>query len=385
VAPFDVDAIELSALRERRSAKWREYAPDVLPSWVAEMDFPLAEPIATALHHAIDRSDTGYRSLTGLAQALSIFASRSWDWSIDPVDIVVVPDVVSGLAHAVRVLTAPGDGVVINPPVYHPFFMVIKDMTERSVVEAPMGRATDGTYFFDLDSLESLFARPDVTAYIMSSPHNPTGNVPTRAELVQIAELAERHDVAVISDEIHAPLVLPGATHVPYLTVVPPTARAVTVLSASKAWNIPGLKCAQIVSTPAVSTDISRRLPLEMSFGTGHLGVIGQIAAYLAGEEWLQEVVGILDGNRRLVGDLLGASMPEAGYVAPEASYLAWIDLREYGLGDDPAAVILERAGLALSSGPSFGRQGRGFARLNFGTSPALLAQIVDRLASVVQ
>jgi len=385
VAPFDVDAIELSALRERRSAKWREYAPDVLPSWVAEMDFPLAEPIATALHHAIDRSDTGYRSLTGLAQALSIFASRSWDWSIDPVDIVVVPDVVSGLAHAVRVLTAPGDGVVINPPVYHPFFMVIKDMTERTVVEAPMGRATDGTYFFDLDSLESLFARPDVTAYIMSSPHNPTGNVPTRAELVQIAELAERHDVAVISDEIHAPLVLPGATHVPYLTVVPPTARAVTVLSASKAWNIPGLKCAQIVSTPAVSTDISRRLPLEMSFGTGHLGVIGQIAAYLAGEEWLQEVVGILDGNRRLVGDLLGASMPEAGYVAPEASYLAWIDLREYGLGDDPAAVILERAGLALSSGPSFGRQGRGFARLNFGTSPALLAQIVDRLASVVQ
>lgn len=385
MAPFDVDAIELSALRERRSAKWREYAPDVLPSWVAEMDFPLAEPIATALHHAIDRSDTGYRSLTGLAQALSIFASRSWDWSIDPVDIVVVPDVVSGLAHAVRVLTAPGDGVVINPPVYHPFFMVIKDMTERTVVEAPMGRATDGTYFFDLDSLESLFARPDVTAYIMSSPHNPTGNVPTRAELVQIAELAERHDVAVISDEIHAPLVLPGATHVPYLTVVPPTARAVTVLSASKAWNIPGLKCAQIVSTPAVSTDISRRLPLEMSFGTGHLGVIGQIAAYLAGEEWLQEVVGILDGNRRLVGDLLGASMPEAGYVAPEASYLAWIDLREYGLGDDPAAVILERAGLALSSGPSFGRQGRGFARLNFGTSPALLAQIVDRLASVVQ
>ena len=385
MAPFDVDAIELSALRERRSAKWREYAPDVLPSWVAELDFPLAEPIATALHHAIDRSDTGYRSLTGLAQALSIFASRSWDWSIDPVDIVVVPDVVSGLAHAVRVLTAPGDGVVINPPVYHPFFMVIKDMTERTVVEAPMGRATDGTYFFDLDSLESLFARPDVTAYIMSSPHNPTGNVPTRAELVQIAELAERHDVAVISDEIHAPLVLPGATHVPYLTVVPPTARAVTVLSASKAWNIPGLKCAQIVSTPAVSTDISRRLPLEMSFGTGHLGVIGQIAAYLAGEEWLQEVVGILDGNRRLVGDLLGASMPEAGYVAPEASYLAWIDLREYGLGDDPAAVILERAGLALSSGPSFGRQGRGFARLNFGTSPALLAQIVDRLASVVQ
>ncbi|MEI6360775.1 MAG: aminotransferase class I/II-fold pyridoxal phosphate-dependent enzyme [Actinomycetes bacterium] len=382
---FDVDAIDLAELRTRRSAKWREFPPDVLPSWVAEMDFPLATPIATALRNAIDRSDTGYRSLLGLPQALSLFAARSWNWSVDPADVLVVPDVVSGLVHAVNVFTEPGDGVVINPPVYHPFFMVVDDVTHRTVVEVPMARADDGSYSLDLDALALAFARPDVTAYILCSPHNPSGSVPTRAELETISSLAEQHGVAVISDEIHAPLVMPGAQHVPYLTVAPDHARAVTVISASKAWNIPGLKCAQIATTPEVSAEFARRLPLEMSFGTGHFGVIAQIAAYMDGAEWLEQVVGILDGNRRLLTELLAARLPLAGYVTPQASYLAWLDLAAYGLGDDPAEVIRERAQLALSPGLSFGRQGRGFARLNFGTSPVLVAEIVDRLASVVQ
>jgi cystathionine beta-lyase len=385
VATFDVDAIDLAELRSRRSAKWREYPPDVLPSWVAEMDFPLAPPIAKALHNAIDRSDTGYRSLLGLAQALSLFADRSWGWAVDPANVLIVPDVVSGLVHAVNVLTEPGDGVVINPPVYHPFFMVIDDITQRTVVEVPMARADDGSYALDLGGLAAAFARPDVTAFILCSPHNPTGTVPTRAELEAVALLAERHGVAVISDEIHAPLTLPGAEHVPYLTVVPDSARAVTVISASKAWNIPGLKCAQIVTTPAVSAECARLLPLEMSFGTGHFGVIAQIAAYMEGGEWLDQVVGILAGNRQLVADLLAEQLPLAGYAQPEASYLAWLDLTAYGLGDDPSEVIRERARLALSPGPSFGRQGRGFARVNFATSPALVREIVDRLASVVQ
>jgi cystathionine beta-lyase len=385
VAAFDVDAIGLADLRTRRSIKWREFPSDVLPSWVAEMDFPLAEPIATVLHNAIDRSDTGYRSLEGLSQAFSIYAARSWDWNVDPVHVTVVPDVVSGLVHAINVLTEPGDGVVINPPVYHPFFMVVEDMTKRTIVEVPMAHADDGSYSYDLDGLAAAFGRPDVTAYLLCSPHNPTGNVPTLSELQAIADLAQENGVAVIADEIHAPLVLPGARHVPYLAVAGASARAVTVTSASKAWNIPGLKCGQIISTPAMSDDVHRRLPLEYSFGVGHLGVIAQTAAYLQGDAWLQQVVGILDGNRRLVAELLADQLPRARHVAPEASYLAWIDLRPYDLGDNPARVIIERARLALSPGPDFGTQGRGFARLNFGTSPALVAEIVDRLASVVQ
>jgi cystathionine beta-lyase len=385
VAPFDVDAITLEALRSRRSAKWRQYEPDVLPAWVAEMDFPLAEPIAGALHAAIDRSDTGYRSLDGVAQSLAAYAGRTWAWNVDPADVVVVPDVVSGMVHALTVLTAPGDGVVINTPVYPPFFMIVRDITKRSLVEVPMARALDGSYDWDLPAMEVAFARPDVTAYVMSSPHNPTGSVPSRATLLQIAAMAARHGVAVISDEIHGPLVLPGAVHIPYLSLVDGDTRAVTVTSASKSWNIPGLKCAQIVSTPRVSSRISRLLPLETAFGTGHLGAIATVAAYQAGDQWLQHVVSILDGNRRLLKERLTESLPGAGYVPPAASYLAWLDLRAFDLGDDPAARILERGRLALNAGPAFGKEGVGFVRLNFGTSPALVHEIVDRLLTVVQ
>jgi len=384
VTEFDVDAISIESLRQRRSIKWREYPPDVLPSFVAEMDFPLSSAVSTALHNAVDRSDTGYRSLDGLAEAFALYADRTWQWPVHPADVLAVPDVVSALAHAVSTLTEPGAGVVVNPPVYHPFFAVIAT-TERTLVEVPMARAADGSYSLDLDGLGQAFARPDVSAYLLCSPHNPTGAVPSLRELQVIAELAERHGVAVISDEIHAPLVLPGATHIPYLNVADAGSRAVTVTSASKAWNIPGLKCAQVISTPAVSSRMRRNLPMAMLFGVGNLGVIAQIAAYMDGGPWLRQVVDVLDRNRRQLAADLAARVPDVGYVPPQASYLAWLDLSAWNLGPDPAAVILERARLALNPGPVFGSQGRGFARLNFATSPAVLAGIVDRLASVVQ
>lgn len=382
---FDVDAISLEGLRLRRSAKWRQFPPDVLPAWVAEMDFPLAAPIATALHNAIDRSDTGYRSVEGVAQALAFFTDRSWGWQVDPADVAVVPDVISGIVHALRVLTAEGDAVVINPPVYPPFFMVVRDVTKRQLVEAPMRRLPDGTWDWDLEALEAAFARPEVTAYVLSSPHNPTGSVATPQTLAAIADLAEGHGVAVISDEIHAPLVLPGATFTPYLTVAGPHARAVTVTASSKAWNTPGLKCAQIISTPRVSSRIGRSLPLEVAFGTGHLGAIAAVAAYMEGSTWLADVVAVLDGNRRLLAELLSERLPDVGYVPPQASYLAWLDMRAMGLGDDPAAAILEKGRLALNSGPTFGTLGKGHVRLNFATSPVLLQEIVERLTGVFQ
>jgi cystathionine beta-lyase len=382
---FDVADITIDELRLRRSAKWRQFPTDVIPAWVAEMDFPLAAPIATALHNAIDRSDTGYRSAEGVAQALAIYTDRTWGWAVEPADVVVVPDVISGIVHALRVLTAEGDGVVINPPVYPPFFMVVRDVTKRRIVDVAMKKVPGAGWDWDLEALEEAFARPDVTAYVMSSPHNPTGSVATPQTLAAIAELAERHGVAVISDEIHAPLVLPGATFTPYLTVAGPDARAVTVIASSKAWNTPGLKCAQIVSTPRASSRIGRSLPLEVAFGTGHLGAIAAVAAYMDGQAWLDQVVSILDANRHLIADLLGENLPEVRYVPPQASYLAWLDMRSTGLGDDPSTAILERGRLALNAGPAFGLQGKGFARMNFGTSPDLVREIVDRLVSVFQ
>ena len=382
---FDVNSISLEDLRQRTSAKWRTYDADVLPAWVAEMDFPLAGPVRQTLQAAIDRSDTGYRSLEGLAESFVDFADRTWAWRVEPDQVVGVPDVLSGITHTLRALTKPGDGIVITPPVYPPFFPVVRDMAQRSLVEVPLSRDAAGRFDFDLAALAHAFARPDVTGFVMSSPHNPTGTVPSRQTLESIAELAAGHHVVVISDEIHAPLVLPGATHTPYLTIAGPQAQAVSVLSASKAWNLPGLKCAQLVGSPANAERLKRTLPLEVGFGIGHFGVLGSVAAYRDGGVWLDDVRTVLDGNRYLLRELLEEHVPSAGYVVPEATYLAWLDMRACGLGDDPAEALLEQGRVALSAGPAFGTEGRGWARLNFATSPAILREIVGRIASVVQ
>jgi cysteine-S-conjugate beta-lyase len=385
VPAFDVDAIDLADLRQRQSSKYQVYEADVIPAWVAEMDFPLAAPVADALHAAIDRSDTGYRTGLGLADALVEFADRMWGWQI-PVDRVhLIPDVLTGVAQSLALFTEPGDGVVINTPVYPPFFSTVRDVMHRTIVEVPMARAADGSYDWDLPAMEAAFARADVTAFVMSNPHNPTGSVPSVETLAAIAAMAEEHGVLVVSDEIHGPLTLPGADHVPYMSIAADDANAVILVSASKAWNLPGLKCAQLVSTARTAPVVRARLPIEVTYQTGHLGVIAAVAAYCDGGPWLDDVVAIIDGNRALLTDLLAEHLPRAGYVPPQASYLAWIDFRAYDLGDDPSVAFRERGRVALSAGPTFGTGGQGFARLNLATSPRILREIVRRMGSVVQ
>lgn len=380
--PFDVDAIDLTSLRERQSAKYRQYPADVVPAWVAEMDFPLAAPIAATLHAAIDRSDTGYRSAEGLAEATLEFAETSWGWRIASERVVAIPDVLTGVAQAIALLTEPGDGVVVNPPIYPPFFSTIRDITGRRIVDVPMAQDDEG-FRLDLEALAEAFARPDVTAFLLCSPHNPTGTVPSEQQLTAVARLAQEHDVAVIADEIHAPLTLPGARHTPYLTVAPEDARAVSVIAASKAWNLAGLKCAQLIGSETTTETIRRRMPLEVTYGTGHLGVLASVAAYREGGPWLAHVIEILDSNRRLLRQLLDEHVPEARHVAPEASYLAWIDLP--GWGEDPAVRILRDARVALNRGPTFGLGGAGHVRMNLATSPAILTEIVRRIGGLAR
>lgn len=382
---FDVDAIDLVRLRERQSAKYQVYPADVIPAWVAEMDFPLAEPVARALHAAIDRSDAGYRMAMGLGEALAAFADERWSWSLDPADVTPVADVLSGIAWSLAMFTEPGDAVVVNPPVYPPFFSTVTNVSRRELVPVPMVRMADGRYDWDLEGLAAAFARPEVTAFVLSNPHNPTGTVPTREALAAIVELGAEHGVLIVSDEIHGPLSLPGHPHVPLMAVAPADAHAVVLVSASKAWNVPGLKCAQLVGTARTQPLIRERLPLEVTYGAGHLGAIAAVAAYREGGPWLDDVRALLDANRRLLADLIAAQLPGVGYDPPDASYLAWLDMRASGLGDDPAAAILERGRVALSPGPTYGAGGDGFARLNFATSPAVLREIVARIASVVQ
>ncbi|HVV84058.1 MAG TPA: aminotransferase class I/II-fold pyridoxal phosphate-dependent enzyme [Kofleriaceae bacterium] len=378
--PFD--AITLAELRTRRSAKWSHYPADVLPAWVAEMDYPLAEPIARALHAAIDRHDAGYAYPGDLGAVFATWAQATYGWTVEPRDVRLVPDVVTALAELVRAGTAPGDAIVIDPPVYPPFASTVRN-AGRVLVEVPL--ATDGGRpCLDLDGLERAYAA-GARMHILCSPQNPTGIVHHRASLAALADLAERYGVIVLADEIHAPLALPGATHVPFLSVSEAAARrGLCLTSASKAWNLAGLKAAVIVAATPAARAVSSKLGAELAFHAGHLGVIAARAAYREGGPWLAQTHAILDRNRALLGELLAAALPEIRYRPPEAGYLAWLDCRELGLPRDPAAVFLEKGRVALSPGPGFGPGGQGHARLNVGTTRALLEEAVARMAAAV-
>ncbi|MBO4205891.1 MalY/PatB family protein [Micromonospora echinofusca] len=388
--------LTLDQLRQRTSVKWRTHPPDVLPLWVAEQDVPLAEPVADALRRAIDLGDTGYPHGTAYAEALGAFAAERWGWHDFRVGhTTVVPDVMMGIVEVLRLVTGPGDAVVVCSPVYPPFYAFVRH-ADRQVIEAPLGPDLR----MDPAALDDAFRRARACggrpAFLLCNPHNPTGVVHRREELAVVAELADRHGVRVVSDEIHAPLALPGAHFTPYLTV-PGAGNAFAVLSASKGWNLAGLKAALAVAGPQAAADLAR-MPEEVSHGPSHLGIIAHTAAFQAGGPWLDLLIDGLDANRSLLGTLLARHLPTVTYHRPEGTYLAWLDCTRLGIGTDapdggpgvvsdlagPARMFLDRARVALSSGHVFGTGGTGFVRLNFATSPAILTDAVTRMGRAV-
>jgi cystathionine beta-lyase len=376
---LDFDATTERTLRLRTSAKWRAYPDDVLPAWVAEMDFPLAEPIARALHLAVERNDAGYAFPAELGPVFANWARGRWGWELAPADVHLVSDVVTGIAEILRVATAPGDRVVIEPPVYPPVAATARQLG-RVVSNAPLRREAGG-WMPDVEAIAHAYGG-GARAHLLCSPQNPTGIVYSRETLAEIAELAVRHGVLVLSDEIHAPLTLPGARHHPFPTASAAAARTSIVLtSASKAWNVAGLKAAMMVACSDETRAILAQLPAETPYHAGHLGVIAACAAFREGDPWLTGAIAILDRNRSRLAELLGASLPGVRYVPPAAGYLAWLDCAALGLGDDPACAFLERGRVALSSGPTFGAEGAGFARLNMATTRELLEEAVRRVS----
>jgi cysteine-S-conjugate beta-lyase len=367
--------LSLTELRTRTSVKWRRYPEDVLPLWVAEMDVPLAEPVVAAVGAALRRGDTGYAYGSAYAEALAELAWGRWGWPIASRRTRLVPDVMLGIVEVLRLVTRPGDGVVINPPVYPPFYAFVAH-AGLVPVDAPLG--ADGR--LDPDALERTFAREDVTAYLLCNPHNPTGTVHTADELRTVARLADTHGVRVVADEIHAPLVLEGASFVPYLAL-DEAQRGFSVLSASKAWNLAGLKAAVAVAGEEAAVDLER-MPEEVGHGASHVAAIAHVAALRDGGPWLDGLLADLADNRRLLGALLREQLPEVRWRPGEGTYLAWLDCRGTGLGDDPARVFLERGRVALQSGGPFGAGGAGFARLNLATTPTILREAVERMAS---
>jgi cysteine-S-conjugate beta-lyase len=354
----------------------------VLPLWVAEMDVPLARPVAAALMEAIELGDTGYAAgATGFAESLAGFAATRWDWSVEVEHTALAADVMVGAVAVLDLVTGPGDAVVVNPPVYPPFFPFIEH-SGRRVIEAPLGPDLR----LDLDALDAAFARAVADgrsgAYLLCNPHNPTGTVHTADELTSVAELAVAHGVRVVSDEIHAPVVRPGARFVPYLSL-PAGRTAFSLVSASKGWNLAGLKAALVVAGPDAVAEL-RRLPEEVGHGASHLGVIAHTAAFGHGGEWLDAMLRGLERNTRLLSDLLAQQLPDVRYRPGEGTYLAWLDCRELGLGDDPSAALLERARVALLPGPGFGTGGNGHARLNLATTPAVITEAVRRMSTAL-
>ena len=374
--------LELDRLRRRRSEKWQLHPPDVLPAFIAEMDYDLAEPVRAALRSAIELSDCGYASPAGIGETFARFAAARHDWAVDPGRVHLVPDVMAGADLIFRLSTEPGQRVVINPPVYPPFFEHIT-AAGRQLAEVPLARA-GSRWELDFDAIEAAFA-DGARGYLLCNPHNPTGRVFSAADLGRIASLAEQYGVIVVSDEIHASLTLPGVRHTPFVSLGGAAAEhGITLASASKAFNIAGLKGAVAVAGSASMQRLLERLPSASQYGAGLLGVLASMAAWSSGDEWLDTLIAQLDHARAEFGRLLAQRLPAAGYVPPEASYLAWVDWARLGLGAEPAEVFLRRGRVALGRGLNFGAPGDGFVRVTIGTSSALLAGIVDRMAAAV-
>ena len=377
----DLQVPDLTTLYERRSEKWSGHEPDVLPLTVAEMDFPLAPEVAAALHAAVDRHDLGYTgpAAARTGAAFAGFAQRRMQWTVDPEHVTLVPDVMAGLIELCRILSEPGAQVGFFTPAYPPFFAELPQ-ARVELVQLPL----DTAGAVDLEALEAALAG-GMRLLVLANPHNPTGQIVPQPVLEQIADLCVAYDAWVLADEIHAPLVLEGATHTPWLEVSDAARNCgIALSSASKAFNVAGLKAALIITASDRAQAVVRRLPV-LTDRVGILGIIAAEAAFTAGDRWLDAVQARLVANRTLLGQLLTDELSEITWRPPEASYLAWLDCRALPLGDDPAAFFLRRGRVALSRGLDYGREGASFVRLNFGTSPEHVTDAVQRMARAIE
>ena len=378
------DDLDPVALRRRGTAKWNFYDADVLALWVAEMDYPTAPVVLDAIQDAVDRQEFGYPSLsssTALSLATAEWAKSRYSWAVDPQRVHVLPDVLKGVELGVSCYSPDGSPIILTTPAYMPFFEVPK-VIGRPIIEVPMLR-DPGRAELDLDGIDAAFAAGAGTL-ILCNPYNPLGRSFSTAELTALAEVVERHGARVVSDEIHGPLTY-GRAHVPYASVSDVAARhSITLVSASKAWNLPGLKCAQVITSSDEDEERWQKISRLSTHGAATLGIDSNLAAYRYGASWLDQTLAYLDGNRRLLAELLADKLPDVGYVMPEATYLSWLDFGELGLGVEPAEFFLEHARVAMNPGIAFGANGTGCARLNFATSASILERAVTALADAV-
>lgn len=368
-------------LRARAGGKWRKYPPDVLPAWVADMDFNIAPSVQSALKRFVDRQDYGYGLPTdydALFEAFAKWMSHRYGWSLDPTFTIATADVVQGITATLVAYSRADDGVIAQTPIYPPFLRVIAG-TGRRLVENRLLRDAGERYTIDTEGLHEAAAHARVL--LLCNPHNPTGRVFQRQELERISAIAAEHELIIVADEIHADLTYANARHIPMETISGAAERTVTVTSATKGFNIPGARTAVLhFGSETLRARFTEAIPDHLLGRPSRFGVDATIAAWSDGETWLGQVLGYLEGNRRLVAEW-AAAWQRIGHRAPEATFLAWLDCRELGLPTSPYDFFLESAKVALSDGREFGSPGEGYARLNFGTSREILEGILARMS----
>ncbi|HEX9095554.1 MAG TPA: PatB family C-S lyase [Candidatus Dormibacteraeota bacterium] len=371
-------------LRARGGGKWMKYPAEVIPAFVADMDFKVAPAIQAAIERFTQSQDYGYGQMTDAIPLFDAFASwmeRRHNWRPDPALTHANTDVVQGLVATIFAFSEPGDGVIAQTPIYPPF-LHFTATTGRRLVENPL--IDDGTRFVvDLEGLERV--APQATMILLCNPHNPTGRVLERTELEGIANIAAAHNLTIVSDEIHADLVYPGATHVPMEVIGAAAERTVTLTSATKGFNIPGLRTSIAhFGSAALKEKFDTVIPERLLGGPGRFGVAATIAAWCESEEWLDTVMAYLDRNRRRVAEW--AAQANLPHHMPQATYLAWMGCRHLDVqaGLTPQQHFLEHGKVGLAEGLEFGDPGQGHVRLNFATSEEILEEILGRLGAAL-
>lgn len=379
--------ITVSSLRAAGHLKWTVSGPGLLGACVAETDYGTAPPVSAALAAALQKNLLGYVSpglVAGLSEACAGWQRDAYGWDVTPDDVRLLPDVVRAFHVAVEHFSRPGSPVIVPVPTFSPF-LTVPGLLGRRTIEVELVRSGD-RYVYDLDALDRAF-REGGHLLVLSNPHNPLGRVLDTGELTAISEVVDRHGGRVFSDEVHAPLVYVGHHHVPYASTSPTAAgHTLTAVSASKAWNLAGLKCAQMVLTNDVDRARWEGLGRLATDGASILGVVAGTAAYRDGGPWLDGIRARLDLNRHVLRKLFAQHLPGIGYLPPEGTYLAWLDCRGLGLARSTglADFFLSEAGVTTVDGASCGASGQGFVRLNFATSEPILDRIVRQLADAV-
>ncbi|MDI6753469.1 MAG: PatB family C-S lyase [Thermodesulfobacteriota bacterium] len=373
--------------RNRRgsdSAKWGKYGNDVLPMWVADMDFISAEPILRALHERVDRGFFGYtQPMEELCATIKRRLKSLYDWEVQKEDLFFLPGLVTGLNFAFQAFARPGEGVLVQPPVYHHF---LKDpiFHGRSLNDPTLVPKGD-TYEIDFDALHKAITE-QTKIFILCNPHNPVARVYTPMELGKLAEICLRHGLIICSDEIHCDLIYPGYRHIPIATLSPEVAaRTITLMAPSKTYNLAGLRCGFAVIQNSELKKIWRKTTLGLNPGLNIMGQVAALAGYKEGQEWLDQVMAYLKDNRDYLLKSIPERLPAIRMTRMEATYLAWLNCREAGIPGNPFEFFLKEAKVALNDGVEFGKGGEGFVRLNFACPRKTLIEAIERMSAALK